>query len=50
MYSYTDKKYIGVLVQGIDIKEYEYLVATIKRKGDYQYIIHKLGSQGCLDK
>ena len=42
MYPYTDKKYIGVQIIGIDAKEYEYLVATIKRKGDYQYIVHSI--------
>ena len=47
MYSYTDKKYIAVQVIGLDNDEYEYILATVKRKGDYQYIIHSI--RGAFD-
>ena len=50
MYSYTDKKYIGVRIKEIDTKEYEYLSATIKRKGDYQYIIHSIRGSFDIDE
>ena len=49
MYSYTDKKYIAVEVIGIENDEYEYVLATIKRKGDYQYIVYSIRGSFDID-
>ena len=49
MYSYTDKKYIAVRVIGIENDEYEYVLATVKRKGDYQYIVYSIRGSFDID-
>ena len=42
MYSYTDKKFIGIEVYGRSFEVYEYIVATIKRTGDLNYKIYSI--------
>ena len=57
MYSYTDKKFIGIEVYGRSFEVYEYIVATIKRTGDLNYKIYSIrgmfdysNSADCLKK
>ena len=47
MYPYTDKKYIAVEVIGIENNQYDYVLATVKRKGDYQYSVYSI--RGSID-
>ena len=42
MYSHTDKKFIGILVDGISSDVYEYIVVTIKRIDDLDYKIYSI--------
>ena len=42
MYSHTDKKFIGILVDGISSDVYEYIVVTIKRIDDLDYKIYSV--------
>ena len=42
MYSHTDKKFIGIVVDGISSEVYEYIVVTIKRIDDLDYKIYSI--------
>jgi hypothetical protein len=42
MYSYTDKKFIGIRVYGGSFEVYEYIAATIKRTSDPNYKIYSI--------